>query len=200
MQESPPPSASVLEYFRVLRTEIVEAQKLRVQVGLAKTVFLGTLLGFFFKDARGDLAILICPFIALMFDCMVFGLSFNIRDVGSYIGTHLEKEMQLKNEPWQTYRLNRVQDNGFTDWGRIVFRIGNYGLSLSVAAISFYEASRAAATKASSIGWPWLGALMLTLAVAWGILIWREFSKKAGADTQLRHNGDRQGKAKAAHR
>jgi hypothetical protein len=60
MPGSDDPSASLLEYFRALRTEIIEAQKLRVQVGLAKTVFLGTLLGFFFKDAKGDLSILIC--------------------------------------------------------------------------------------------------------------------------------------------
>jgi hypothetical protein len=30
------PSASLMEYFRALRTEIIEAQKLRVQVGLAR--------------------------------------------------------------------------------------------------------------------------------------------------------------------
>ena len=199
MQESPQPSASVLEYFRVLRTEIVEAQKLRVQLGLAKTVFLGTLLGFFFKDAKGDLAILVCPFVALMFDCMIFGLSFNIRDVGSYIGSHIEPEMQLGKEPWQNYRLRR-RDGGFTDWGRIVFRIGSYGLSLSVAAISFYEVSPASSIKASTIGWPWLSALMGTLATAWGILIWREFSKKATTDIRIRHGEDRPGKTKAAHR
>ena len=72
------PSPSQLEYFRALRTEIIEAQKLRIQVGLAKTLFLGTLIGFFFKDGTGDSAILICPFVALMFECMVYGLSFNI--------------------------------------------------------------------------------------------------------------------------
>jgi hypothetical protein len=69
----------VLEYFRALRIEILEAQKLRIQVNLAKIVFLGTLLGFFLKESKGDAAILICPFVALMFDCMVYALSFNIR-------------------------------------------------------------------------------------------------------------------------
>jgi hypothetical protein len=52
MQENRDSLASLFEYFRVLRTEIIEAQKLRVQVGLAKTVFLGTLLGFFFKTPK----------------------------------------------------------------------------------------------------------------------------------------------------
>lgn len=119
MSASEEPSPSLLEYFRALRTEIIEAQKLRVQVGLAKTVFLGTLFGFFFKDGKGYQSIMICPFVALMFDCMVYGLSFNIRDVGSYIGEHLEAQMALK-EPWQRYRVARTA-SGFRDWGRIAF-------------------------------------------------------------------------------
>jgi hypothetical protein len=45
-------SPSQLEYFRALRTEIIEAQKLRIQVGLAKTVFLGTLIGFSSRTQR----------------------------------------------------------------------------------------------------------------------------------------------------
>jgi hypothetical protein len=156
-------------------------------VGLAKTVFLGTLLGFFFKDAKGDLAILVCPFVALMFDCMVYGLSFNIREVGSYVATHIEKQMDLGEEPWQNYRLKRLEGRRFTDWGRIVFRIGNYGLSFSVAAISFFEASPVTATPALSVAWLWRGALMLTLALAWGILIWLEFSLKSS------HRSNRKG-------
>jgi len=87
MPVSAKPSPSVMEYFRALRTEITEAQKLRVQVGLAKVVFLGSLLGFFLKDVKGSAGILICPFVALMFDCMVYGLSFNIREIGGYIRT-----------------------------------------------------------------------------------------------------------------
>lgn len=102
-------SASLLEYFRVLRIEIIEAQKLRVQVGLAKTVFLGTLLGFFFKDAKGSPTILICPFVALMFDCMVYGLSFNIHEIGTYIREQVEKEMPLPKERWETYRDARAR-------------------------------------------------------------------------------------------
>src|ERR1051326_6708064 len=105
----------VMEHFRALRTEIIEAQKLRVQVGLAKIVFLGTLLGFFLKnpDRNVDIAILICPFVALMFDCMVYGLSFNIRDIGEYIRDHLEKQAMQDCFPpdalqlWQTFRTER---------------------------------------------------------------------------------------------
>jgi hypothetical protein len=130
-----PQEEVLLEYFRALRTEIVEAQKLRIQVGLAKTVFLGTILGIFFQNAKGEPTILICPFFALMFDCMVYGLSFNIREIGAYIGEHLESEMEL-SEPWQTHRTKENRD-----WGRIAFRVGSYGLSCAVTVISFAEVS-----------------------------------------------------------
>ena len=138
-------SPNSLEYFRALRTEIIEAQKLRVQVGLAKTVFLGTLLGFFFgKDVKGDPAILVCPFIAFMFDCMVYGLSFNIRDVEGYIAQHIEDGID-PNARYQRFRVERER-KGFKDCGRIMFRTGSYGLSVCIAAISFYEASPAHGT------------------------------------------------------
>jgi hypothetical protein len=169
-------SPSQLEYFRALRTEIIEAQKLRIQVGLAKTVFLGTLIGFFFKDGKGDPAILICPFVALMFDCMVYGLSFNIRDVGTYIGDHLEGHMGLK-DPWQRHRAARVTA-GLKDWGRIAFRLGSYGLSAAVSVLSFAETMPQASFVALPSAWSWRIALMAALLVAWGALIYAEFSSK----------------------
>jgi hypothetical protein len=170
------PSPSLLEYFRALRTEIVEAQKLRIQVGLAKTVFLGTLLGFFFKELNGDPAILICPFVALMFDCMVFGLSFNIRDVGTYIGEHIETEMALENT-WQRHRVERRKD-GFKDWGRIAFRVGSYGLTGAVTVVSFLKAMPPTGTRLLSGEWMWRIALMAILGVACGVLIYAEFPPK----------------------
>jgi hypothetical protein len=172
-----------MEYFRVLRDEIIEAQKLRIQVGLAKIVFLGTLLGFFLKDARGDTAILICPFVALMFDCMVYGLSFNIRDVGNYIRDHVEREMLFDPATmdvalWQTHRADRNK-HGFRDWGRIMFRVGSYGLSILVAVVSFFQVihPRTAGATPSVPNW-WLVFLILILALGWGMLIWLEFLKK----------------------
>jgi len=173
------PSAGLLEYFRALRTEIIEAQKLRVQVGLAKTVFLGTLLGFFFKDGKGDPAILICPFVALMFDCMVYGLSFNIRDVGTYIGDYLEPQMGVKDS-WQRHRAVRVT-GGFKDWGRIAFRVGSYGLSAAVSVVSFAETLPAAATKIWSAAWLWRMGLIVFLVLVWAALGYAEFSSKKTA-------------------
>jgi len=177
VSEHDKPSASIMEYFRVLRTEIVEAQKLRVQVGLAKIVFLGTLLGFFLKQAKGDPAILICPFVALMFDCMVYGLSFNIRDVGDYIGDHIEQEM--RSDPagrdvafWQTYR--RCRERGFRDWGRIMFRVGSYGLSLLAASVSFFQVMQ---PKLLVSTW-WLVVLVVIAGSGWGMLIRLEFFRR----------------------
>jgi hypothetical protein len=166
--------ASALEYFHALRNEILEAQKLRVQVGLAKTVFLGTLLGFFFKDAKGSSAILVSPFIALMFDCMVYGLSFNIREIGNYIADHIERYMPF-SEPWETHRGKR-SCAGYKDWGRRMFRVGSYGLSISVAVVSFVEAYPPAGPRALPYEWSWRLALILLLFIGWAILIWAEWS------------------------
>jgi hypothetical protein len=56
---------------------------------------------------------------ALMFDCMVYGLSFNIRDVGDFIGDHIEREMRSEvttqhGELWQTYRKHRPASGSTT--------------------------------------------------------------------------------------
>jgi len=176
-----------MEYFRALRTEITEAQKLRVQVGLAKMVFLGSLLGFFLKDAKGSAGsagILICPFVALMFDCMVYGLSFNIREIGSYIGAQfetamMEDEASAKVTFWQTYRQKRP----YVDWGRFVYRIGSYGLSVAASGLSFLQVC-----YPSRLVPLWLlTSLGLILVVGWSILIWLEFS-----DAPVQHPSDGQ--------
>jgi hypothetical protein len=171
-------TAGQIEYFRALRTEIIEAQKLRVQIGLAKTVFHGTLLGYFLKERAGDPSILICPIVALMFDCMVYGLSFNIRDVGSCIGERIERDMGFET-PWQTYRTNR-RGTGFKDWGRFVYRVGSYGLSVAVTLVAFVEAKRPAAANLLSFDWIWRIALLILVALSWGALILAEFPLKRG--------------------
>lgn len=177
----------VAEYFRALRAEIVEAQKMRVQVGLAKIVFLGSLLGFFLKDAKDSTAILICPFVALMFDLMVYGLSFNIRDIGDYIRDHLERcGMECLSthafadfKLWQTYRTER-QEIGYRDWGRGLYRTGSYGLSILVAIVSVFQVFHSPTTKAGPLLPIWWLILMISiLALGWGSLIWREFLQKA---------------------
>ncbi len=184
------PSLSVLEYFRALRTEIIEAQKLRVQVGMAKTVFLGTLLGIFFKKFNDDPAILICPFVALMFDCMVYGLSHNIRDVGSFIGEHIERQMGLGEDGWQLYRRQR-EDRGVKDRGRIAFRVGSYGLSAAVTVVSFAEAKTPVGTALLASGSIWPFALMGILGVAWSTLICAEFPPRMVEKLRQRLTGRR---------
>jgi hypothetical protein len=113
-----------------------------------------------------------------MFDCMVYGLSFNIREIGTYIREHVEREMPLPKERWETCRDAKAR-KGYKDWGRIVFRIGNYGLSLSVTMISFLEGTPPIGTPALSVAWSWRVVLILVLSFAWGILIWIETSKRA---------------------
>jgi hypothetical protein len=186
LSEDKKPMDIVMEYFQALRSEIIEAQKLRVQVGLAKIVFLGSLLGFFLKDAKDNAAILICPFVALMFDFMVYGLSFNIRDVGGYIRDHLEKRGMERSFPksafpdlrlWQTYRTEREQ-SGYRDWGRGMFRTGSYGLSILVAAVSILQVLDVRTAKAPVLPVWSLILLTLMLASGWGSLIWLEFHRR----------------------
>jgi hypothetical protein len=180
-----------------LRTEIIEAQKLRIQVALAKTVFLGTLIGFFFKDGKSDSAILICPFVALMFNCMVYGLSFNIRDVAAYIGEHLEGGMGLA-VPYERFRATRVATR-FKDWGRIVFRVGSYGLSAAVSVFSLAETMPHESFAVQRVAWIWRIALMCALIVAWGLLAQAEFaSKKSGGRAVSETERGRATKAKCA--
>jgi hypothetical protein len=190
MENGEKPSSSVMEYFRALRAEIIQAQKLRVQVGLAKVVFLGSLFGFFLRDERVNPGILICPFVALMFDCMVYGLSFNIRDLGAYIA---EIEPLLKPPRnvafWQTYRTQREKEKKrkYRDWGRIIYRAGNYGFSIAALLLSFWRTRHPIAL----ISVWWLLPLGLMLGAGWGILVWLEFHRrnpKTGA-AQNEENG-----------
>ena len=187
MSQADQSSQSVPEYFRVLRTEIVEAQKLRVQVGLAKIVFLGTLLSYFLKDHKGDASILICPFVALMFDFMVYGLSFNIRDVGDYIGEYLEPEMRFRSvsrdfQFWQIHRKLRAAR--FRDWGRIMYRAGSYGISFLAATVSFRQAKQATSPPSSWV----LLVLAIVAAFGWCALIRLEFVKKRAPHKRRKNN------------
>ena len=170
MSESAVTPSCVIEYFKALRTEITETQKLRVQVGLAKVVFLGSLIGFFLKDEKGGVGILICPFVALMFDCMVYGLSFNIREIGSYIGVHFESAMlegAAGVKLWQTYR----RESSYFDWGRFVYRTGSYGLSVAATGLSFFQVC-----YPSRLVPVWLLLTIgLLLFVGWSGLMWLEF-------------------------
>jgi len=189
MSEGMKPLDIVMEYFGALRSEIVEAQKLRVQVGLAKIVFLGSLLGFFLRygkdngSAKGNAAILICPFVALMFDFMVYGLSYNIRDIGGYVRDHLEKEGMASSfapdafpgfKLWQTHRKDR-EGAGYRDWGRGMFRTGSYGLSILVAVVSFFQVTHPPEAGAPLLPIWRLIALASILALGWVSLIWLEF-------------------------
>jgi hypothetical protein len=171
--------AVVVEYFHALRTEIIEAQKLRVQVGLAKIVFVGSLLGFFLKDAKGDPAILICPIVAIMFDCMVYGLSFNIRDIGNYIAGPIEDKMRSTPATadflfWQSFRHTRSRGS-YRDWGRAMFRLGSYGLSTLVALVAFLQATSHKVDGPRPVPVWVLAPLIALLGIGWGTLIWLEF-------------------------
>jgi hypothetical protein len=77
------------------------------------------------------------------------GSLFNIRDVGGYIGDHIER-------------------------GRYMFRVGSYGLSLLAASVSFFQVVR----PRLLIPMWWLVVLLFIAASGWGTLIWLEFFRK----------------------
>jgi hypothetical protein len=101
-------------------------------------------------------------------------------------------------EPWQRHRANRVA-GGFKDWGRMAFRVGSYGLSCAVAVVSFVESVPPAGTKLLSGGWIWRIALMVMLELAWGALIYAEFSSKNRARAAFERLPEKDRAAKTKH-
>jgi hypothetical protein len=126
-----------------------------------------------------------------MFDCMVNKLSYNIREIGFYIGRHIERKMALEKYTWQRYR-RKIRNRGIKDWGRIAFRLGGYGFSIAVTVVSFTHSTPPAGTRLLSYGWMGRIALMLMLAVAWCALIYAEFPSIQAAHKNPRKLFNRQ--------
>jgi hypothetical protein len=123
-----------------LRAEILQAQKMRMQTHAAKIVFLGGLITYALKE-KDFLALLVGPFAAFVFDCMAYGLTYNIQEVGAYICDRLEPALPQPLAPgpfsyWETAK----RGHGRLDWGRAFARVGNYAVTLLAALVSFVQA------------------------------------------------------------
>jgi hypothetical protein len=170
-----PPDAfhsSLEKYLETLRTEILQAQRLRIEAYGAKIVFLGGLYAYALQR-KDTLAMLVGPFVAFFFDSIAYGLSYNIQEIGAYICDYLERVLE-KGRPaeeqefiyWETAK--RI---GRRDWGRAFARIGNYGITLLASLVSFLSAwTQVRAT----IKIP----LLCFLFVAYAVLIWFDWRSR----------------------
>jgi hypothetical protein len=133
----------LMDYLAKLRDEILQAQKLRMQAMAGKIVFLGGLFSYFLQHQSQNLAILVCPFVALLFDYMIYGFSYNIQVIGAYISNKIEKE--LSNQTGLSQSIFWESSWAYTPrrmpWGRFFARASNYGITLLTGIVSFTSVS-----------------------------------------------------------
>jgi hypothetical protein len=163
-------------YLAHLKAEILEAQKMRMQVRGAKIVFLGGLCAYALP--RNDtLAMLVAPFAAFAFDCVVYGLTYNIQEIGAYIHDYIEPflprpvdaDSSRPGSPaafvyWEAAKRKAK----YRDWGRGFARIGNYGVTLLVCIVAFAVTGQAVQVHMRYM-------LMSALIGSYAFLIWFEF-------------------------
>jgi hypothetical protein len=161
---------SIETYLGLLRAEILQAQRLRIEAYGAKIVFLGGLYAYALQR-HDTLAMLVGPFVAFFFDSVAYGLTYNIQEIGAYICDYLEPALgrALSNEKfifWET-----AKRAGRKDWGRAFARIGNYGITLLASLVSFLSAWTCVRLAVKA---PLLGSLLL----AYSILIWFDWRSR----------------------
>ena len=129
----------LMEYLTKLREEILQAQKLRMQAMAGKIVFLGGLFSYFLKNPDQSVAIVICPFVALLFDYMIFGFTYNIRIIGSYIEMNIEDELSARTgiPKLKFWESSWTSGKKVIPWGRFFRHMGNYGVTFLAGLTSF---------------------------------------------------------------
>jgi hypothetical protein len=166
-------------YLAHLKAEILEAQKMRMQVRGAKIIFLGGLCAYALP--RNDaLAMLVAPFAAFAFDCVIFGLTYSIQEIGAYIRDYIEPFLPLPGEPelkrsgllsqfayWETARRKAK----YKDWGRGFAKIGYYVVTFLVCVVAFAVTRHSVPVLTSSL-------LLTVLVGSYASLIWFEFKTR----------------------
>jgi len=146
-----------------------------MQVHSAKIIFLGGLYSYALQQ-KDSLLILIVPFVAFAFDCIIFGYTYNIYELGAYIRDHMEPflpqpsadllERTGIHPPFMYWETTKSQMQ-HTNWGRAFSRIGSFAVTILACCIAF-------ATAWNKIShWKW--ALLFVLAAAsYFLLTWFE--------------------------
>jgi hypothetical protein len=162
-------------YLAHLREEISQAQKIRIQVHSAKIIFLGGLYSYALQQ-KDFLIILIVPFVAFAFDCVIFGYTYNIYELAAYIRDCIEPllpqpsgdllEHAGLHSPFLYWETAKSQMQ-HTNWGRAFSRIGSFAVTILACCIAF------------AIAWNkishWKLALLFVLAAAsYSLLTWFE--------------------------
>jgi hypothetical protein len=115
-----------------------------MQAHATKIVFLGGV--FAYALPRNDsFALLVCPFAAFVFDCIAYGLTYNIQEIGAYIRDHIEPALPQAHAQlpgyagtsrflyWETAKRHPTRP----DWGRLFARLGNYAVTFLACVVAF---------------------------------------------------------------
>lgn len=177
---------SIEKYVGLLRAETLQAQNMRMQVRGAKIVFLGSLYAYALPK-NDALAVLVAPFAAFAFDCVIYGLTYNIQEIGAYIRDYVEPFLPKPDKS----ELERAQFNfPFLHWetairqarykasGRAFARIGNYGVTFLVCVLAFV-------TTRTKVSLYTLTVLLIILLFGYIPLVWLEFKTKDLTGTLL---------------
>lgn len=162
-------------YLTHLREEISQAQKIRMQVHSAKIIFLGGLYTYALQQ-KDSLLVLVVPFVAFAFDCVIFGYTYNIYELGAYIRDRMEPALPQPapelleraglHAPflyWETAKSQLQHMN----WGRAFSRIGNYGVTILACSVAF------AASWNRISHWKW-ALLVILITASYSLLMWFE--------------------------
>jgi hypothetical protein len=127
-----------MQYVSMLRGEILQAQALRIRVIALKIGLLGAALTYFIQRGEMTAVVLVCPFGALLFDCMIHGLSRSIQGWGKYMKDNIEP--YLVDQTGITFPLPEMYKpkNQHARVGRRFARASNFGTTLLAGAIAFY--------------------------------------------------------------
>ena len=99
------PCALVWNMMVELRKEILESQRIRVQIIGVKVTFVTAVLGLIAanlgKPVQVHPSTLAAPaFAAIFFDFLIMSYSFSIKRIGYYVGEHIEKRMLRPCYAW----------------------------------------------------------------------------------------------------
>lgn len=162
-------------YLAHLRDEILRAQQTRMQVQSAKIIFLGGVYTYALKE-NDLLLVLTVPFVAFAFDCVIYGFTYNIYEIGTYIRDYVEPMLpqptntQLESvglRPPFLYWETAKSKTTYRNWGRAFSRIGNYGVTILACITAFIIVW----SKVRHTTW----ALLIVFAIFfYGLLAWFE--------------------------
>ncbi len=200
----------LVEYLKLLREEILQAQQARRALVAAKLASLASLYAYALGKNQGpsiadeylSFILLLGPPLALGFDCMIYGLTFNIQELGAYIGRHIEPQFPRPKGTFKYWQEslkaargapNEKKSDGNRNWtqkwdfGRSLSRYGSYSIT-TIACFTSFKLSWDAVDP-----W-WRNGILGLVAVFLSVLLYFEANVNKLADR--RHEPDQERREK----